>query len=189
MNRTGLFVLIVVLIGAAMLYAGYRQGIFGATARYLEGGAEHGLYRLKARGTTLDGSAFDSDLLRGKVLVVNIFATWCPPCVRETPDLVNLFNELNGRGLEMVMVTEEPPETVRPFAERHAIPYPIIVNGDDVVSQVPGFQGYPTTIVLDRAGTVRYQIVGAHVDRIRSAVMKLLDEKQAATRPAAPNAD
>ncbi|MBN2582174.1 MAG: TlpA family protein disulfide reductase [Planctomycetes bacterium] len=177
MGRNSMAMLAVLLIGAVILYVGYRQGLFGSgDSYYKESQPGQGLYSLKITGATLTGYMFNSDEKRGKVLVVNIFGTWCGPCVEETPHLVNLFNELNQRGLEMVMVTEESAQKARPFASFNQIPYAIVPDGEDIVAQVPRFQGYPTTIILDKSGKVRYQIVGPQVNRIREAVLKLLDE-------------
>lgn len=189
MNRNGLLALILVLIGAGMFYAGYKEGLFGGSSRYMEVSPGSGLYALNVRGATLDGGAFDGDQYRGKVLLVNIFATWCPPCRKETPELVSMYHELNGRGLAMVMVTGESADEARPFAETYRIPYPMIVNDESIVAAVPAFQGYPTTILLDRSGAVRYQIAGADVDRIRQSVLRLLDEPAPADQPAAATGD
>jgi len=184
MNRNVLLALILVLIGAGMFYAGYKEGLFGGPSRYVEESPGSDLFALKVRGTMLDGGTFDSDQYRGKVLLVNIFATWCPPCRKETPELVSMYREFRGRGLAMVMVTQESADEARPFAETYRIPYPMIVGDKSIVAAIPGFQGYPTTILLDRSGAVRYQIVGADVIRIRQSVLRLLDEPAPADRPA-----
>ena len=89
---------------------------------------------------------------RGKVVVVNYWATWCPPCRVETPGLVNLANEYKSRGVEVVGVTmNEDLNDVPPFVESYQIKYPILAPGNDPNVSPDGI-ALPTTFLYDKSG-------------------------------------
>lgn len=128
--------------------------------------------------TTIDGNAFNTSDHRGKVLLINVFATWCGPCIHEMPHLVRMYEQYNQRGLMMVAVagdTRESVESVRKFAEQHNIPFPVIPPDSRVIDSIGGINAFPTTIIVDREGIVRRRIIGAHVEEIEKTVNDLLD--------------
>ncbi|NIA20962.1 MAG: redoxin domain-containing protein [Anaerolineaceae bacterium] len=168
----------VLVAGGLILLAADYYGLIGGSGEEYFKVAPKGksLYDLQFSGTTLAGNLFSTADKRGKVLLVNFFATWCPPCIDETPHLVALYDEFKDRGLEMVMVTDEPARKVTTFARFNQISYAIVPNGEQVRKKVPGFKGLPTTVILDKEGKVRYQIVGPQVKRMKEAVVELLAE-------------
>lgn len=160
----GLLVLLVLAGTAFFLYLHFRPA----------GDAD---FELKFSATDILGRPVSTEGSKGKVLLVNVFATWCPPCKIETPHLVELYKARHDSGLDIVMVSDEPENKVTVFAKQFGIPYPVIANGRSIIDQIPGFRGYPTTIIIDRKGAVRHPvIVGADVPAIRKAVDKLLKE-------------
>jgi peroxiredoxin len=160
----GLLILLVLAGAAFYLYLHFRP-------------AEGADFELKFSATDILGRPISTDSFRGNVLLVNVFSTTCPPCVRETPELVKLYNERHGDGLDILMVSVGPPDRLADFSVQHKIPYPIIADGLPIADQVPNLRGIPTTIILDRKGIVRHRIVGADVLRIRKTVDDLLAEK------------
>ena len=97
----------------------------------------------------------------GKVLIVDFWGTWCPPCREEIPDFVELYKQYHNAGLDIVGINyeqeDEPAEAakrVADFVKKHEIPYECVMGDDGTRKQVPGFDGYPTTLFLDRAGKV-----------------------------------
>lgn len=120
----------------------------------------------------------------GKVLVVDIWGTWCPPCRAEVPHFVELQQELGPQGLQMVGINYEGADTaeealaaINEFTETTPVNYPLLLGTEDVKDQVPNFEGYPTTIFIDREGKVRLSIVGARSKRELQGIMeKLLSE-------------
>ena len=105
----------------------------------------------------VEGRRVDLTSLRGKVVLVNFWATWCAPCLEEIPELADAWRAQRGRCLEVVGVTEEsgsPPE-VAEFARRHAVPYPLLLDQDGKAAADWHVPGYPRSYLLDREGRVR----------------------------------
>jgi len=110
----------------------------------------------------LDGKTWSLDEHRGKVVLVNFFATWCPPCQSETPDLVAAAAEYGPKGLVVVGVSLDrgDAEIVRQFARQYKIPYPVLMPPSSApVTQ--NITSIPVTILLDRQGRVAANTVGA----------------------------
>ncbi len=126
----------------------------------------------------LDGRTWSLASHRGEVVLVNFWATWCPPCRMETPALVALKNRYKSRPFEIVGISMDDDEsTVGPFAKQYAINYPILLPsgpqtfGDDV-------SALPTTILVDRQGRVARQYVGMISERAVAAdIEQLLAER------------
>jgi len=76
---------------------------------------------------------------QGKVLLINFWATWCPPCVSEMPDLVALQNDLAGKNLQVVGIGIDSPSNIREFADKHQITYPLLLIGIDSPSNIREF--------------------------------------------------
>ena len=121
-----------------ILLAAHHWGLLGGSGEAYYKAAPKGesLYDLKFSGTTLAGNPFSTADKRGKVLLVNFFATWCGPCVEETPHLVALHEELKDKGLEMVMVTDEPAPKIMAFVKFNQITYAVLPNGRSNLSSI-----------------------------------------------------
>jgi peroxiredoxin len=118
--------------------------------------------------------------LRGKVVVLNFFATWCGPCRKEIPDFVRLYERFRDNGLEIIGVSldHEGEAILRPFVKHYGINYPIVLGTREVVLDYGGIKGVPTTFFIDRNGTISEYFVGlrpGHV--IEESVRKLLKER------------
>ena len=99
----------------------------------------------------LDGAKWNFGDQRGKVVVVNYWATWCPPCRIETPGLVSFANEYKSRGVETIGVTvDEDLSLVAPFVESYKIKYPILTAGFD--PNASGEMALPATFLYDKNG-------------------------------------
>lgn len=111
-------------------------------------------------GKTIDGTAFDLASYRGKPVVINFFASWCPPCNQEAPDLVAFAKAHPDVGF-LGVDTGDKLTDGRDFVAKYGIPYPVVFDGDGSLSQPFGFQYIPTTVFLDRNGTEKDRITGA----------------------------
>ena len=98
---------------------------------------------------------------RGKLVLVNLWATWCPPCVAELPVLDKLAQEYAGKGLTILAVAgDEDPQTVRDFLAKAPAKYEVLFDPDGVIGTRYGITGYPETFFVDRQGVLRDKIIG-----------------------------
>jgi len=121
---------------------------------------------------------------KGRVVLVNFWATWCPPCRYETPDLVEVYQKYESRGFTAVGIAmdEEGPQVVRKFIDKYRIPYPIVLPGDSGVGS--SIESLPTTLLIDKHGRVAH-IYNGMVNEARLArdVERLLAENLTASPP------
>lgn len=110
----------------------------------------------------LEGKSVQLSRLRGRVVVVNFWATWCDPCRDEVPDFVKLHQEYRGRGVEVIGISMDKgkDERVRAFVKEFGIEYPIVI-GDGQVARQWLVRGIPMTFLIDPTGTVARVILGA----------------------------
>jgi thiol-disulfide isomerase/thioredoxin len=111
----------------------------------------------------LAGKPVTSDQFKGKVVVVDFWATWCPPCRAEIPGYTELQRKYGKDGLVIVGVSldQAGPDVVKSFAEKYGINYPLVMGDEAVVAAFGGVEGIPTTFLIDRSGQVRDRKVGA----------------------------
>lgn len=121
----------------------------------------------------LDGRPHGPADYAGQVVVLNVWATWCPPCVAETPGFVDLAAEFAGDVQFLGLSQDDDPATVRAFAGRHEIPYPLLV-GAPVSGTLPPTAVLPTTLVIDRRGRVRLRHEGLLVEPALRSVLRTL---------------
>jgi thiol-disulfide isomerase/thioredoxin len=101
------------------------------------------------------GGSVSLDNYRGRVVVMNLWASWCPPCRAEMPDLQRLASQFGGRGVTVVGVNEgESAARARAFAGSLGIRFPIWIDGAQRYGRTYAALGLPTTVVLDRRGIV-----------------------------------
>ena len=101
--------------------------------------------------------------LKGKPLIVNFWATWCGPCLLETPQLVELAAEYKSRGLTIVGISyDDMPAEMKKFAAEYKVPYPLLVGRDreDVFNAFGLADGLPTTVFVRPDGTVARRLQG-----------------------------
>jgi thiol-disulfide isomerase/thioredoxin len=128
--------------------------------------------------TDLDGKTWRPEDHRGKVLLINIWATWCPPCRAETPDLVEVANKYAPKGLDAVGISVDragAEASVKAFVESYRIPYPMVLA---TTGQLPvETETIPVTLLVDRRGKVAQRFDGAVDPReLSAAVERLLGE-------------
>jgi cytochrome c biogenesis protein CcmG, thiol:disulfide interchange protein DsbE len=129
--------------------------------------------------TTLDGAPLTADSLRGRVVLVNFWATWCLPCRAEMPLLERMYARHRDRGFVVLGLSVDRGDlaAVRAFLRARGVTYPVAVVGGDVQRAFGGVRGYPTSILIDRAGVVRHTVIGPlAAASLEPAVRRLLAE-------------
>lgn len=122
---------------------------------------------------TLDGGAQNLRDYRGRVVVLNFWASWCGPCRAEMPDLQVAYEELRDRGLVVVGINQgEAQERAQSFVREFSLTFPILLDQGQDIGRQYGVRAYPTTFIIDRKGVIRDVIVGGPLSRtaIRQAV-------------------
>lgn len=99
---------------------------------------------------------------KGKVLILDFWATWCPPCREEIPHFQNLYAQYKGKGLEIIgiAIDQGGRAAVKPFVEANRISYTILIGSEEVTNTYGGIIGIPTTFVVDRKGNIVKKYVG-----------------------------
>lgn len=97
--------------------------------------------------------------LRGKVVLVNFWATWCPPCRKELPDLETLYTRFKDRGLVVLAISDEDAGKVKPFIAARGIQFPILLDPGRKVNELFQIEGIPKSFVYDRGGKLVAQSI------------------------------
>ena len=120
-----------------------------------DGKRSHLDFELKDR----TGKTWRLSELRGHVVIVNFWATWCPPCRKEIPDLENLFQRFAGQGLVVLGISDEEAPKIDDFLKRQPIAYPVLLDSDRAVNKSFAIHGIPKSFVYDRSGKLVAQAI------------------------------
>lgn len=128
--------------------------------------------------TALGGESLSSNSLRGKVVLVNFWATWCPPCRFEMPGFQSVYDSRKDKGFVVLgIATDGDREAVDRFLTEHHITYPISMASGTVVQSFGGVNVLPTSFLIDRNGRIRNEVRGMFASvALKSAVDHLLAE-------------
>jgi peroxiredoxin len=125
----------------------------------------------------LDGTETTLSDLRGQVVLINFWATWCPPCRAEMPAIQEVYNRYRDRGFVVLAVDlRESDARVKDFVEQMELTFPILMDRDEEVSERYRIRSIPTTYFVDRAGVIQDIVLGGPMPRalIESKVTALL---------------
>lgn len=156
---TRLVVLAALLLALLGTY-GERWGLSGIGQSGATGVARVGEQAPPFTARSLDGGTVSLEDFRGRVVVLNFWATWCGPCRVEMPEFERYQARLGDRVAILGVNMQEPPTLVAPFVRQYALTFPILLDESGAIAAPYRVTGLPTSVILDRAGIIRERVVG-----------------------------
>src|SRR5699024_3649009 len=126
-----------------------------------------------------NGKEFKLSDYSGEIVILNIWATWCQPCVEEMPDLTEIYQAYKDQGVMIlgVSIDEQGRSVVEPFVEKYNVTYPITIDDGTIIEKYGPTMGIPTTYIIGPKGYLRYFVTGALTKReLKPRLEKLLNE-------------
>jgi cytochrome c biogenesis protein CcmG/thiol:disulfide interchange protein DsbE len=125
--------------------------------------------------TTLDGERVSLSDFRGHIVILDFWASWCPPCKAEIPDFIALQNHYGPSGLQVLGVALEDEHPARAYAHNAGMNYPVLLGDEEISAAYGGVTSLPTTLIIDGRGTIIAKYVGFREKRVfEDEIRKLL---------------
>ncbi len=185
-HRTAGFAAAALLGGVVLAGCSSSESAAGDNTRFVQVKPGYGEVAVKSRqpapalsGTTLSDTQLSLASLRGKVVVVNFWGSWCPPCRAESPALESVSRSTASQGVTFVGVVERDTKSnARSFVSGHGVTYPSIFDADgSLAARWPAAAGPPYTFIIDRQGRVAARFLGGvTAEELRTAVLKVTAE-------------
>lgn len=173
------------LLVAGVAAAAAAAGGWFAWMRFAPAAADAAAVDLLYMRTLPDdqGRAYALDQLRGRTVVLNFWATWCPPCIDEMPELATLHREIAHRNATVIGIGIDSPSNIREFASKHQFPYPLLVaglEGTELSRQLGNKAGaLPFTVVIDAEGQLINRKLGRiRLEDLRGVVLAALERRR-----------
>jgi peroxiredoxin len=129
----------------------------------------------------LQGQVVRLSQLKGKVVMLNVWTTWCPPCRKEMPTMETLYRRMKGGDFIMLAASQDVDgkNTVQPYLQEGSLTFPVVLDVRGEVGKKYGVTGYPETFIIDRQGTIVYHHIGyndwSH-PTVETALRRLLEQ-------------
>ena len=153
------FYLVILIFGLTWLFVSAdRSGTVGPISA-----PQQGFLAPDFELQTTDGSTIKLSDLRGQAVLVNLWATWCPPCRAEMPAIEKVYNEYKDQGFVVLAVNMTYQDTfadIAPFVEEYGLTFPIPLDTDASVGPAYGLSSLPTSFFIDRDGIINEVVVG-----------------------------
>ena len=130
-------------------------------------------FRLK----NLEGKDVRLEDYAGQVILLDFWASWCPPCRDEMPDLIKVYNQYRGKGFVILGVAAgDDPSAVREFVKKKGVPYPILFGDGTIFEAYRGIYFLPTAFLIDRQGRIREKLIGPkRPEALEQKILPLLE--------------
>jgi peroxiredoxin len=143
-------------------------GVFAWSRRSTYAPPDIGGLAPNIQAVTLAGTTVELEQYRGRVVLLNVWATWCRPCVTEMPALQRTYDRLNAEGFDVIAVSVDnaalglgdPAQAVRDFVAEHAITFPILLDPESRIENALAIAGLPMSWLIDRSGHIRGRFIG-----------------------------
>jgi peroxiredoxin len=154
---TFLWLLPVLFLVLVVLY-----GVFTRQPDNLDGSPQVGAMMADFALPDLQGHTVQLSDLRGSVVFVNVWATWCPPCVEEMPTIQRLYDQLRDRGLKVFAVSIDAlgEQVVAPFMRERQLSFPVLLDTQSVIERLYRTGGVPESFIIDKQGRLVEKVVG-----------------------------
>ena len=162
LRKASVFVLVCLL-------AGGTPSVLGAGQRSTAGSPKIASGLQKAPSFSLldvEGKQVRLEDFGGKVILIDFWASWCPPCQDEIPDLMALYQDYRDKGFVILgIAVGDLPQDVKNFAKEKKMNYPVLLGNDSVARAYPGVYFLPTAFLIDRSGVIREKLIGPREKR------------------------
>ena len=159
-NTQLLLTILFVSIACVMLivFLRHEQGSILKTAKMIQPGLEVPDFAFP----DINGQEVSLSAQRGKVVLVNVWATWCPPCRREMPSMQRLYEKFKGKNFEILAVSidSEEREAVAPFMRKMNLTFPALLDPGETIRSLYGITGVPESFIIDKQGILVKKIIG-----------------------------
>ncbi|MCM8762699.1 MAG: TlpA family protein disulfide reductase [Candidatus Omnitrophica bacterium] len=121
----------------------------------------------------INGKVLKLSDYKGKVVVINFWATWCPPCLAEIPDFVKFYNSYKEKGVEIIgIAVSSDINDVKKIIGEKKINYPVCMSDGKVESQYGGIRAVPTTFIIDKQGNIYQKKIGSMSEKELTEIIK-----------------
>jgi peroxiredoxin len=137
------------------------------------------------RLTALDGSVIDSTDFRGKRVLLNFWATWCGPCIREIQNIKDVVDSTSREDIVVVGISDEDPAVLQPFMKQHGINYPVVSARAEqlpVPYKPSERRPIPMSYILDRKGTIQFAVLGTLTEEDLATKLRTSEDYRGAVR-------
>jgi cytochrome c biogenesis protein CcmG/thiol:disulfide interchange protein DsbE len=127
----------------------------------------------------LDGKMRSMKDFKGEVLIVNFWATWCPPCLEEVHKLNDIYDRYRRRGVQVIGIAldKDSLELVAPFVKENKISYPVLMGNQQAINNLKNFKGVPTTLLFDGEGKIQNRFDGSfEQEQMEESLQSLLED-------------